>query len=894
MGDANPESAAVLAPFDRDVLLSTGRAVRIRPSTAEDLPALRTFYDELSERSTYLRFFGIRPYRDDADLHPPGGQDVGEHVVLLALDAGRIAGIGEYRRVPGRQEVDVAFAVADSHQHQGIGTVLLEDLALIARAAGFQRLVAETLAANAAMMLVFRTVGLVHRSWYEQGQIHVELDLSGDELLQDESDGRDWNAAVASLRPLMSPSHVVVIGAGRDPSSPGRVILSNLAATFQGTISVVHPSEAEIDGVAAVRSVAELEGTPDLAVVAVPAAGVLGVIEDCGRIGVPAAVVISAGFAEGDGDGGDRERVLVDTARRYGMRIVGPNCLGVVSSQSALNATFMRQGLAPGPIAIASQSGGVGIVLATEAARRQLGVSAFVSLGNKVDVSGNDLLRYWADDPATSVVLMYMESIGDPRRFARIARAVSERLPVVALKSGRSEAGRRGARSHTAALATDEASVEALFAHTGVLRANTLDQLLDIGALLATQPASGGRRVALVGNAGGPLILAADAASVNGLEVVELSAALQERIRAIVPDAAATANPVDLLATATTAGSLAVLSEIAESGEVDACALVAVSLDGDRPAGEPQRFDWSHPTVPGVAVLLGGMAGIGTMPQFPTPERAMDALGRAAERGQWLEFVATEQVSDAGIDLLDLRRRVRTQTPWDGSPEWLDPTATFELLAAAGVPVAPWAVGRDADECVAHADRIGYPCVLKADVEGVVHKVDAGAVVLDIAGPEDVRREVERFERAFGERLRRVLVQRQAAPGVEMLIGAVRDPAVGPLVVVGSGGTQAELIGDRTVLIAPVSDQRAQWAIERLRMYPLLTGFRGKPTVPIDPLVDITRRIGLLVAAVPEVAELDLNPVIASADGCVVVDARISVAHQTQQPLRALRVPRSQ
>src|SRR5690606_34565087 len=230
MGHANPESAAVLAPFDRDVLLSTGRAVRIRPSTAEDLPALRTFYDELSERSTYLRFFGVRPYRDDADLHPPGGQDIGEHVVLLALDTGRIAGIGEYRRVPGRQEVDVAFAVADSHQHQGIGTVLLEDLALIARAAGFQRLVAETLAANAAMMLVFRTVGLVHRSWYEQGQIHVELDLSGDELLQDESDGRDWNAAVASLRPLMSPSHVVVIGAGRDPSSPGRVILSNLAA----------------------------------------------------------------------------------------------------------------------------------------------------------------------------------------------------------------------------------------------------------------------------------------------------------------------------------------------------------------------------------------------------------------------------------------------------------------------------------------------------------------------------------------------------------------------------------------------------------------------------------------------------------------------------------------
>lgn len=899
MAEARPESAAVLVPFDRDVLLSTGRAVRIRPSSSNDLDALHRFYDELSDRSTYLRFFGTRPHRDDAELHPPGGQDVDDHVVLLALDAGQIVGVGEYRRVLDLPEVDVAFAVADSHQHQGIGTVLLEDLAMIARAAGFQRLVAETLAANAAMMLVFRTVGLVHRSWYEQGQIHVELDLAGDELLQDESDGRDWTAAVASLGPLLAPSHVVVIGAGRNPTSPGRVILANLVASFQGRVSVVHPSEAEIGGCRAVAAVGELDGAPDLAVIAVPAAGVLGVIEECGRAGIAAAVVISAGFAEGaddDGvaalDGVERERLLIDTARRYGMRIVGPNCLGVVSSAASLNATFMRQALAPGSIAIASQSGGIGIVLATEAAQRHLGVSAFVSLGNKVDVSGNDVLRYWADDPATAVALMYMESIGDPRRFARIARSVSKRLPIVALKSGRSEAGQRGARSHTAALATDEASVEALFAHTGVLRANTLDQLLDIGALLAAQPAPKGRRVALVGNAGGPLILAADAASANGLQVVELSEPLQARIRAIVPDAAATSNPVDLLATATTDASLAVIAEIAASGEIDACALVVVSLDGEQPSGPPQRFEWEHATVPGVAVLLGGLTATGSMPQFPTPERAMDALGRAAERGEWLSFVAEERVSVEGVDLLDLRHRARLVTPADGSPRWVPPTETFGLLEAAGIPIAPWAIGRGAAECAEHAERIGFPCALKADVEGVLHKVDAGAVVLGVASAAEVEEVVTDFERRFGAGLRHVFVQRMADPGVEMLIGAVRDPSVGPLVVVGSGGTQAELIGDRAVLLAPVSEQRARWAIQRLRMYPLLTGFRGAPVVPISPLVEIIRRIGLLVAAVPEISELDLNPAIAGPDGCVVVDARIAVAHQPQQPLRALRVPR--
>lgn len=888
------DGEAVLAVFDRDVLAANGRVVRVRPSRPSDLDAIRRFYDRLSDRSTYQRFFGLRPAMLDEQLHPPGGNDIHERVVMLAVDDLDVIGVGEYSRTRGQDEAEVAFAVADAHQHEGIATVLLEDLASIAREAGFRRLVAETLSGNNAMQLVFSTVGLTQRTRYEHGQVSVELDLAGEDLLEDNAAGRDWRAAVASLRPLLAPSHVVVIGAGRDPSSVGRVVLSNLVSSFAGQISVVHPTEKAVGGVPTVALVADLDTVADLAVIVVPAANVVRVVDECGRNGVGAVVVISAGFAEAGGDGVDRERELLATARRYGMRILGPNCLGLVSKHAGLNVTFMRQPMAPGSIAIASQSGGVGIVLAAEAARRRLGISSFVSLGNKVDVSGNDMLRYWADDPATTVVLMYLESIGDPRRFARIARAVSRRMPIVALKSGRSEAGKRGARSHTAALATDDVAVDALFAHTGVVRADTLDQMLDVAALFAGQPAPSGRRIALVGNSGGPLILAADAASANHLDVVELSVGLQQRLRVLVPDAAATSNPVDLLATVNVDDMHAVLREIASSDEVDACALVSVDLGAEAVTG--MHLDWDHKTVPAVAVLLGGMEATGTMPTFPTPERAMDALGLAATRGVWLAATADERVTDSHVDLLALRRQVRHSLP---APQvsldqstWLTTVDMFSLLETLGIPVTPWAIGRSGGDCVEHARRLGFPCVLKADVVGVVHKSDESAVVLGVASAAMVRRVVADFQHRFGARLQQIVVQRQSGPGVEMLIGAVRDPSVGPLVVVAAGGTEAELLGDRSVLLAPVAPASARSAVERLRMFPLLRGFRGRPAVPLEPLVDIIGQIGLLMATVPEILELDLNPVIATPEGCVAVDARIAVAPHVVQPIRSMRQPR--
>ena len=436
--DSETTTDSLLAVFERDVLLATGRAIRIRPARPTDIERLRTFYDALAPVSRHLRFFGGRPFIPHDELERTTVNDVYRHVALFAEFEDQIVGVGEYFASTAGEEAEVAFAVADAHHHEGIATVLLEDLAMVAKAAGFHRLVALTLPENAAMQEVFRTVGLAYRSWLDDGAVRVQLDLTADDLLQDDADHRDWQAVVRSLRSLVEPEHVVIIGAGRDETSAGRRILGHLLESFKGQVSVVHPTAVAVGGVDTVGRLDQLDTVPDLAIIAVPAESVVAVVEQCGAFGVPTAVIISAGFAEVGAGGWRLQDDVLAAARRHGMRIVGPNCLGVVATSCGLNATFTSRVFRPGGIAIASQSGGVGIAIAAEAERRAAGISSFVSMGNKADVSGNDLLRLWAGDESTNVVLLYLESFGDPVRFARVARAVSRRKPIVALKSGRS------------------------------------------------------------------------------------------------------------------------------------------------------------------------------------------------------------------------------------------------------------------------------------------------------------------------------------------------------------------------------------------------------------------------------------------------------------------------
>ena len=585
---------------------------------------------------------------------------------------------------------------------------------------------------------------------------------------------------------------------------------------------------------------------------------------------------------------------VLATARTHGMRIVGPNCLGVVSTRCGLDATFSDQSFAAGGIAVASQSGGVGIAIADEIGRRGAGISAFVSMGNKIDVSSNDLLRAWADDPHTSVAMLYLESFGDPQRFARVARAVSQRKPILALKGGRSEPGRRGARSHTAAMADDDAVVDALFEHTGVLRPRTLEALVDAALLLDRQGEVHGSRVALIGNAGGPLILGADTAADHDLAVPELSAALQAQIDEVVPGAAATANPVDLSSAMTIEQLATVTAIVARSGEVDACILAVVDLDATSTTASVDGIDLSA-EVPVVLAHAGHVrAGERGVPVYPSIERATVAIAHAAKRARWLATVAADTAAGPSTSTVDAasiaraRQIIRDAVPTSG---WLDAADAVGLVAAVGVPVVPWRYARTAVECTQAATALEAPLVVKGDVDQLLHKSDEDAVILELHDAEEANDAFWDLSSRFGARLRGAIVQSQADPGVEILVGAVRRPGFGPVIVVGAGGTEAELRHDRAVLIAPVTVAAAARAIGNLRIAPLFRGYRGRPTLPIGQLAELVHRVSVLAAAAPDLEQLDLNPVIVTTDGCTVVDARAAIAseHPVPGPLRGLR-----
>ena len=500
--------------------------------------------------------------------------------------------------------------------------------------------------------------------------------------------------------------------------------------------------------------------------------------------------------------------------------------------RARLNATVTGQTFAPGGIAIASQSGGVGVAIAAEAQRRRAGISSFVSMGNKADVSGNDLLRLWADDGATNVVLLYLESFGDPVRFARVARAVSQRKPVVALKSGASAAGQRGARSHTAAMASDQSMVDALFGHTGVVRARTLEELIDVGVLLDRQPAPHGRRVALIGNAGGPLVLGADAADAAGLDVPLLSSRLQDEITGLVPSAPSVVNPVDLGPEVAPDELAATVRAIGRSGEVDACVVGCVDL-GERHRLDEVAVRLADAAIDDVTVALSligaDQAQHASLPTFPTPERAAVAVALAARRAQWLGSVADDVVDDPdrvdATSFVGARRIASFHAGGRTDVTWIAGRAALELLAAVGLPVA------------ADAPQMS---------------------------------------------------------GLELLVGAIRDPAFGPLVVVGAGGAEAELRDDTVVLVAPVAASAARRAVESLRLAPLFHGFQGRPELPVESVVELVQRVAMLVSAVAEIQQLDINPVLVTPDGCVAVEARVGVAvpRSAVAPVRGLRSTR--
>ena len=870
----------------RDVVLRDGTTLRLRPPGRADQEQLVEFLKRLSPDSRYMRFHGtvsIGPRTVEPMLEP----DWVERGALVGEGAGgRIVALGSYARLREPAVAEVAFAVADELQGRGVGTRLLEQLAEIAGEVGIECLLAEVLSHNRAMLNVLRDAGFEQTREREAGVLDVRLQITPTARYLDRVATRDHEAVTASLHPFFEPRSVAVIGASARRGSIGGELFRNiLAGDFQGAAYPVNARGEPVAGVRAYSSIEEVPEPVDLAVIAVPGQRVHDAAETALRAGVRALCVISAGFAELGPEGAGRQDRLLALVRAHGGRMIGPNCLGIALSGPRLNATFGPPGIPAGNIGFSSQSGALGLAFLQEATARGLGLSAFVSIGNKADVSSNDLLEHWEDDPTTDVILLYLESFGNPRRFGRIARRVARSKPVLAMKSGRSRAGARAAGSHTAALAGSEQAVDALFEQAGVIRANRLSELLDVASLLSTQPLPKGRSVAVVTNAGGLGILCADASEAAGLELPELSEETRAKLGEVLPAEASVANPVDLLGSATGTTYETALPAVLEDPRVDA---VIVLFVPPVVAGAVEVATAIRAAVDGLdeldkPVLAVVMSSAGTpealqkgsrpIARFDYPESAAAALGLAAARADWLRQPAGTVPEISDVDA-DAARAVIAGALSRTEDVWLSPQETRALLQAYRIPLVAERYVQTEEDAAAAAHELGFPLAAKTAAAGA-HKTESGGVVLGIRDEKELRLALEQVGMP-------AVLQQMVAGLAEFLAGVVQDPVFGPLVAFGPGGVLAELIGEAQVRIAPLTDTDAAGLVHSGKSGRLVAGFRGPPS-DADALVDLVNRLSRLGDDLPELAELDLNPVIGLAKGCVAVDARARVT-RPQRP----------
>lgn len=879
--------------WEAEVVLRDGTAVRVRTARPQDEDALVAFYRGLSEQSLVYRFFTRISNAALVDqvrrlLYNPRAV----HLVATFGDPPRIVAHGLYA-LADSDRAEVAFAVADEFQGRGVGTLLLGQLAEVAARQGIRLFEASVLPTNHRMLEVFRESGFPVEVHAEPGELRVTFptELTEDALRRFER--REQLAAQAALRPFFHPRGVAVVGASRRRGTIGGEIFHNLLRYgFEGPVYPVNPNAEVVQSVVSYPTVEAIPGPVDLAVVVVPAERVVEVAWQCARKGVRALVVITAGFAEAGEEGRARQEELLRVCRATGMRLIGPNCMGIVNTDPGvrLNATFAPVLPPPGRVGFLSQSGALGLAVMEYANQLGLGLSTFVSVGNKADVSGNDLLNYWDDDPNTDVILLYLESFGNPRKFSRIARRVSRRKPIVAVKSGRTGSGLRATASHTGALvAASDATVDALFRQAGVIRTDSLEEMFDVAVLLANQPVPAGPRVAIVTNAGGPGILCADACEAEGLVVPVLSPATQERLRTFLPVHAAVSNPVDLVASAPAEHYREAVAAVGADPNVDAVVVIFV------PPLVTQAEDVAQAIVEGVArwpdhkpVLTVFMSARGVpellrrshlrIPSYAFPESAARALAHAVRYGQWRRRPAEPAARPADARRDEALALVATAV--ERGAGWLAPADAEALLRCYGISLVAQRFALTPEEAGEWAERFGGPVALKVVAPGVVHKTEVGGVLLDLRG----RLEVERAAREMlarvssaGHRVEGFVVQEMAPPGLEMIVGVASDRHFGPVVACGAGGVLVELLRDASLRLAPLTRTDASEMVRELRTFPLLQGYRGSPPCDVEALEDLLVRVGALADDIPQVVELDLNPVRVYRQGLRVLDARVRV-----------------
>lgn len=875
------------------MVLKDGTVVRIRQARTDDRARLTDFLAGLSQTTKKSRFLGRPSARGSlVDGFLPEEKRfslVGEHDHFLIAQA-------DYT-ISGTDKVEVGVIVADAYQRKGLGTALLRRLAQTAADSGVRAFEVTLRAEDYSIMDYIRELGFPIRPSILPGKIRVVFPTSVTHAALEAFEQRDAKTTAAAVGHFFRPRSIAVIGASREKGSIGGELFRNLIeADFNGPVYPVNKNAAVVQSVAAYGSVLECPGPVDLAFIVVPARFVTKVARECAKKGVHALVVISSGFAETGAEGAALQKKLVKVCRDSGVRMIGPNCMGIINTDPkvSLNGQFSPYSAIPGRIGFWSQSGALGIAVIDLADRLGIGLAEFVSAGNRADVSGNDIVQYWESNDSIDVILLYIESFGDPRRFARLAKRVTRKKPIVAVKSGRSAAGFRATQSHTGALvAASDVTVDALFRESGVIRTDSLDEMFDVAALLSTQPVPEGNRVAIITNAGGAGILAADACESMGLKVPELSQQTQKRLRKFLLPIASTKNPVDMSGTATPVDYASAIQAVAVDEGVDSLIVIFIPPMAERQgevASEILRgargMDRKLPIISTFMASKGvsGELSDGTIriPSYPFPELAVQALARVTDYGSWLR-------SPQGVRPNFAVRRSEASAivarALGAKEDWLSPASTEAFLKCYGISTVRSIQASDPERAAEAARTFPGKVAIKAVAPGLLHKTDVGAVKVGLAASEvgEAAKEMSDRLRQNGLVVSGFLVQEMVYGAVEMFVGVTHDPTFGPLIACGAGGTLVEMIKDVSVGLTPLAKQDAERMVHSLKTYQLLEGYRGASKSDVGALEETVLRLGQMVEEIPEVAELDLNPLMVLQDGkgTMVVDARIRVSERS-------------
>jgi len=885
----------MMEKFVGDVVLKDGSLVHVRRATVSDRQVLSEFFAGLSEESTLSRFLkrAVDRERLIENLLSPDRK-----FSLLAIRDGKVVGEADFASVGDPSELGVS--VADSFHRKGLGSILLGQLAQAAAESGITTFSASTAAETHYALNFVRNLGFPVQIHAARGYVKVTFPTSIQPVGLAAFERHEADSAVAAVKRFLEARSIAVIGASRDRMSIGGALFRNIIeADFNGPVYPVNRASAVVQSVAAYKSVLDCPDPVDLAFIVVPAKYVVATARECAQKGVKALVVISSGFSEIGGEGVQLQEDLVKACRESGMRLIGPNCMGIINTEAgvSLNGQFSPPRSIPGRLGLLSQSGALGYAIIDQANKLGLGMSSFISVGNKADISSNDMIQYWESDKGTDVILLHLESFGNPRKFARLSKRVTRKKPIVVVKSGRSSAGFRATQSHTGALvAASDITVEALFRQSGIIRTDSLEEMFDVAAFLSTQPVPKGDRVGIITNAGGPAILAADACESLGLHVPELSGPTRAELAKFLLPIAGTRNPVDMTSVAEAGDYANAIRAVSSDPNIDALIVVfippmAVTTE-DVAAAILKTARELKGRIPMITIFMAtkGISGhlsdgVVRIPSYSFPELAAQALAHAFHYGRW---VATPPGSRREFpEAKKLQAAALVSKALASNESWLDPASTDALLACYGIPMVKTVEARDPSEAASVAVGFRGKVVLKASAPGLLHKTELGAVKVGLEPNE-----VEAATREIGAILKKngfsgatFIVQEMITEAVEMFVGVTNDPNFGPLLACGIGGALVELLRDVSVSLTPLTDLDARQMVRSLRTFPVLDGYRGGPKHDVKALEEVMLRLSQLVEDIPEVAELDLNPVMVLREerGAVVVDARVRVAESAPQ-----------